>query len=54
MSNDFKDLPNQYKNNPDNMPDTLENQLKSLESAGFKNVDCYYKFGIFSIFGGEK
>ncbi len=54
MSNDFKDLPNQYKNNPDNMPDTLENQLNSLKSAGFKNVDCYYKFGIFSIFGGEK
>jgi tRNA (cmo5U34)-methyltransferase len=54
ISGSFRDLPYQYKNNPDNRPDTLENQLKSLERSGFKNIDCYYKFGIFSIFGGEK
>jgi tRNA (cmo5U34)-methyltransferase len=50
----FQHVPDQYKNNPDNHPDTLENQLKSLESIGFKNVDCYYKYGIFSIYGGQK
>lgn len=53
-SGSFHYIPDQYKDNPDNNPDTLENQLKSLKSAGFKNVDCYYKYGIFSIYGGQK
>ncbi len=50
----FQYLPDQYKNNPDNHPDTLEKQLNILRSAGFKQVDCYYKYGIFSIYGGRK
>jgi tRNA (cmo5U34)-methyltransferase len=50
----YVNLPEKYKNNPDNHPDKLLDQLKMLESAGFKDVDCYYKYGIFSIFGGSK
>ena len=50
----FQNIPDQYKNNPDNNPDTLENQLKLLKSVGFSNVDCYYKYGIFSVYGGQK
>lgn len=50
----FQYLPTQYQNNQDNHPDTLEKQLKALKSAGFKEVDCYYKYGIFSIYGGRK
>jgi tRNA (cmo5U34)-methyltransferase len=50
----FQDIPKKYKNNPDNHPDTLEKQLDMLISVGFKQVDCYYKYGIFSIYGGEK
>ena len=53
-SESFQNIPDQYKNNPDNNPDTLENQLKLLKSAGFSNVDCYYKYGIFSVYGGQK
>jgi tRNA (cmo5U34)-methyltransferase len=37
-----------------NKPDTLENQLKALEKAGFRDVDCYFKNGIFAVFGGKK
>jgi tRNA (cmo5U34)-methyltransferase len=37
-----------------NKPDTLGNQLKALERAGFADVDCYYKNGIFVVFGGKK
>ncbi len=48
-SESFRHIPDQYKSNPDNNPDILENQLNSLKSAGFKNTDCYYKYGIFSI-----
>ena len=47
-------VPQQYKDNPDNLPDTLPAQLQTLEAIGFKNVDCYYKYGIFTIFGGSK
>jgi tRNA (cmo5U34)-methyltransferase len=47
-------IPEQYKGNPDNMPDTLESQLDLLEKTGFKEVDCYYKYGIFCLFGGRK
>jgi tRNA (cmo5U34)-methyltransferase len=37
-----------------NKPDTLGNQLKALESAGFTDVDCYFKNGIFAVFGGKR
>ena len=54
LEKSFKHLPLQYKNNPDNHPDSLESQLDALKRIGFKNVDCHYKYGIFSIYGGEK
>lgn len=47
-------IPQRYKDNPDNTPDTLSAQLQALERVGFKNVDCYYKCGIFTMFGGKK
>lgn len=50
----FEYLPEQYKKNPDNHPDTLEKQINLLKMIGFKDVDCYYKYGIFSIYGGGK
>ncbi|HYA26977.1 MAG TPA: methyltransferase domain-containing protein [Thermodesulfovibrionales bacterium] len=37
-----------------NRPDTLETQLRTLSETGFTNVDCYYKNGIFTVFGGKK
>jgi tRNA (cmo5U34)-methyltransferase len=47
-------IPDKYKGNPDNVPDTLEAQIEALERIGFKNVDCFFKYGIFSLFGGSK
>ena len=47
-------IPQKYKDNPDNTPDTLSSQLESLKKIGFIDVDCYYKYGIFAIFGGRK
>jgi len=43
-----------YKDNKDNKPDTLEAQMDALKKIGFKDVDCYYKYGIFTIYGGRK
>jgi tRNA (cmo5U34)-methyltransferase len=47
-------LPQRYKKNKDNQPDTLKSQLEALEKIGFQEVDCYCKYGIFSLFGGKK
>ena len=43
-----------YKNNDDNNPDTLDGQINALKEIGFKDVDCFYKYGIFTMFGGKK
>ena len=53
-SDEVVDIPSSYKGNKDNKPDTLESQLSALDSLGFKDVDCYYKFGIFAVFGGMR
>jgi len=37
-----------------NKPDTLDDQLAALRDAGFQEVDCYHKNGIFAVFGGKK
>jgi len=50
----FLEVPSQYKSNPDNIPDTLESQMDALKALGFINVDCIFKYGIFSLFGGGK
>ncbi len=50
----FGDILRRYKENEDNRPDTLGDQLAMLTDAGFIQVDCYYKYGIFTIFGGKR
>lgn len=50
--NSLIDIPRKTKENPDNLPDALDRQLELLKQAGFKHVDCYYKYGIFAVYGG--
>ena len=50
----FEHIPDQYKANPDNVPDSLDEQLAALRAVGFRDVDCYYKYGLFAVFGGRK
>ena len=47
-------IPEQYKKNRDNKPDTLKLQLETLEKIGFKDVNSYFKYGLFVLFGGIK
>jgi len=50
-----EDLIRRYKDPASaNRPDTLERQLSVLKGAGFTEVDCYFKNGIFAVFGGRK
>ncbi|MFQ5329117.1 MAG: class I SAM-dependent methyltransferase [Thermodesulfobacteriota bacterium] len=34
--------------------DTLQYQLAALKEAGFRDVDCYYKYGMVAIYGGRR
>lgn len=47
-------LPDLYKSKTDNHPSPLFDQLQVLEKTGFKDVDCFFKYGIFALFGGTK
>ncbi|MEW6419070.1 MAG: methyltransferase domain-containing protein [Nitrospirota bacterium] len=50
----YNDIVCRYKDNKDNKPDTLDDQLNALKVIGFRDVDCFYKYGIFSMYGGRK
>lgn len=52
--NRYDDIIRRYKDNTDNKPDTLDAQLNALRAIGFKDVDCFYKYGIFTMYGGKK
>lgn len=34
--------------------DTLSDQLDMLQNVGFRDVDCFYKYGLFAMYGGRK
>ncbi len=50
----FDDITKRYKALQENKPDTLDDQLNALKEIGFREVDCFYKYGIFAVFGGKK
>ena len=52
--NYFSDIVRRYKDNRDNKPDTLKDQLDALTDTGFRDADCFYKYGIFTMYGGRK
>ena len=47
-------IPEKYKLNPDNKPDSLDSQMSVMKKIGFDDVDCYLKHGLFALFGGRK
>ena len=51
---EMENIPELSKDNPDDIPDTLESQIDILKEIGFKSVDCYFKYSVFSLFGGFK
>jgi tRNA (cmo5U34)-methyltransferase len=53
-SKEYDDIIKRYKDNTDNKPDFLSAQLESLKFIGFREVECHYKYGIFTMFGGKK
>jgi tRNA (cmo5U34)-methyltransferase len=47
-------LPAVYKGKPENKPSSLGSQLRMLEETGFRDVECWFKQGVFATFGGIK
>jgi tRNA (cmo5U34)-methyltransferase len=50
----FNNLPNTYKSQKEDKPSDLSDQLNLLNEVGFKNIDCFFKYSIFALFGGTK
>ncbi len=50
----FTHIPGQYKQNADNLPDTLQDQLREMKCNGFEAVDVFFKCGLFAVYGGFK
>jgi len=50
----YDNLPTVYKTKDENKPSTLFEQCDLLSRIGFQDVDCFYKYGIFAVFGGTK
>jgi tRNA (cmo5U34)-methyltransferase len=47
-------VPSQYKRQLENKPGGLIEQIQMLQETGFRDVDCFYKYGIFALFGGTE
>lgn len=50
----FDNIPDKYRQNPENVPSGLCQQLDMLGEAGFHGADCFYKAGLFALFGGSR
>lgn len=50
----FKEISHQARTNPDNKLSPLCVQLELLRAAGLQSVDCHYKNGLFTVFGGRR
>jgi tRNA (cmo5U34)-methyltransferase len=48
------DVPVRARAKPENHYDPLKTQMNALADAGFGDVECHYKFGMFTVFGGRK
>lgn len=50
----YDEVPVNARENPDNHYAPLSEQLADLRSAGFKQVECHYRNGIFAIYSGKR
>ena len=50
----FAHVPEEARAKPENHYDPLQDQLEALRSAGFVDVACHYRYGLFALYGGQK
>ncbi len=51
---DFSNVPEEARKKPENRYEKLEDQLLWLEEAGFVEVECHYRRGLFGVYGGRR
>ncbi len=54
LSESFAHVPAEARRKPENFYDSLEDQLDALRHAGFTEVECHYRHGLFGIYSGRK
>jgi len=54
LGDKFHEVPRKARDNPDNQFSPLTEQLADLTAAGFVDVECHYKNGLFSIYTGRR
>jgi tRNA (cmo5U34)-methyltransferase len=54
LRDSFEHVPDRARANPENRYDTLTDQLDALRKAGFSDVECHYRYGLFGIYGGRR
>jgi len=50
---DYRGVPSQARENPENQYESLGSQLRMLREAGFMDVECFYRYGPFGVYGGR-
>jgi tRNA (cmo5U34)-methyltransferase len=51
---DFSSVPEDARKKPENHYETLSNQLTGLREAGFVEVECHYRRGLFGVYSGRR
>ena len=54
LENPFEHVPNEARAKSENYYDPLQIQLGYLSDIGFVDVECHYKYGLFTIYGAKK
>ena len=50
----FRKTPERTRSDSDNKPSPVGLQLKALRTAGFIEVECHYRNGLFAVYTGRK
>lgn len=53
LEESFENIPDRARGKEENHFDPLPAQLAALREAGFSNVECHYRCGLFAVYGGR-
>jgi tRNA (cmo5U34)-methyltransferase len=53
LEESFENVPDRARGKEENHFDPLPPQLAALREEGFSDVECHYRYGLFSVYGGR-
>lgn len=54
LPSDLRNVPAEARAKPENRYESLGTQLDLLRTAGFTETECFYRYGLFGIYGGRR